>query len=800
MKFSEQWLREWVDPELDTPQLIDELTMAGLEVGGSSAVARDFSGIVVGLVESVEAHPDADKLKLCSVSNGKESFQVVCGAANVRAGIKVPFALLGAEIFESVDTKSFKTKRFKIKKAKIRGVESNGMLCSAEELGLAESSERILELSQEAEVGRDVRETLGLDDVSIELDLTPNRGDCLGMIGLAREVGVMTRKNVAKLEVADATISINEELSVSITATDACPRYLGRIIRNIDLNAESPFWMREKLRRSGLRSIDPIVDVTNYVLMELGQPMHAFDLSKLEGQIDVRFASENEKLVLLDGKEVNLTPDTLLIADTSKAVAMAGIMGGLSTAVSDKTKDVFLECAFFAPLAVAGKARAYGMHTDASHRYERGVDYNLQKAAMERATRLLLEIVGGEAGPITEAIGELPIAAEIRLNYSSIRSLLGIVIEQKEVKDILQRLGFEINTDDNEGISVAIPSFRFDVSIEADLIEELARIYGYNRLPQTSGLGKQSLASKPETHIGLPRIRQQLVASGYQEVVTYSFIGPDLSQTLFPEQQFVVLQNPISVDMSVMRTSIIPGLLNTFKYNENRQQERIRIFETGLVFQQLGQEIEQTLMIAGLISGNKYPVNWNINNELSDFYDVKGDVETLFALGLAADRYRFVPSSYACFHSGQCARIEKEGIEVGHIGALHPAIQRKLGISSNCFLFELALSPLQDRLLPAASPLSKFPEVSRDLAILIDREISSTTILDSVRENAGEFLTNLRIFDVYQGDAVAKNKKSVALGLTWQHPSRTLSEDDINSIIGNCVNGLQDKFNANLRN
>lgn len=801
MIFSEHWLREWVDPELETAQLIDELTMAGLEVNGCSAVARNFCGIVVALVESAKAHPNADKLSLCSVTNGEESFQVVCGAANVRAGIKVPFALPGAEIFEKADSKPLK-----IKKAKIRGLESNGMLCSAEELGLAESSEGILELSQEAVVGTDVREVLGLDDVSIELDLTPNRGDCLGMLGLAREVGVISRKDVAKPEVSAATVSIEEERGISITARDACAGYLGRVIRNINLNAESPFWMQEKLRRGGLRSIDPIVDVTNYVLLELGQPMHAFDLSKLEGQIDVRFAGENEKLVLLDGKEVNLTSDTLLIADAKKALAMAGIMGGLSTAVSNTTKDIFLECAFFAPLAVAGKARSYGMHTDASHRYERGVDYNLQRTAMERATQLLLDIVGGEVGPITEATGNLPKACEVRLNYSSIRNLLGIEIEKDEVKDILRRLGFELLVDDGQGITVAVPSFRFDVSIEADLIEELARIYGYNRLPQTRGLGNQSLSSKSESHPSLACIRQQLVALGYQEVVTYSFIEPGLAQTLFPEQQSVALQNPISADMSVMRTSILPALLNTLKYNENRQQERVRIFETGLVFaqkgqqgQQKGQEIEQKLVISGLVSGNKYPVSWNINNELSDFYDLKGDIETLLAPGLAPDSYTFVPTSYACFHSGQCARVEKEGVEVGHIGALHPAIQRKLGISNNCYMFELALSPLQARLLPSASQLSKFPEVSRDLSIVIDRKTSSASILDNVRENAGEFLSNLRIFDVYQGDAVTKEEKSIALGLTWQHPSRTLSEDDINSIISKCVNGLQDKFNANLR-
>ncbi len=795
MIFSEQWLREWVNPQFGTQRLIDELTMAGLEVDGSSAVARKFSGIVVALVESVEPHPDADKLSLCSVSNGEESFQVVSGAPNVRIGLKVPFATLGAEIIENDNSKPFK-----IKKAKIRGIESNGMLCSAEELGLAESSAGLLELAEQAEVGTNVREYLKLDDTSIELDLTPNRGDCLGMIGLAREVGVIGRQDVKKLDVVENISTLKDEFAISITAKDACPRYLGRVVRNINLNVVSPLWMQEKLRRSGLRSIDPVVDVTNYVLMELGQPMHAFDLNKLDGQIDVRFAAENEKLILLDGKEVELTPDTLLIADTSKAVAIAGIMGGLATAVSNETKDVFLESAFFAPLAVAGKARSYGMHTDASHRYERGVDYNLQRAAMERATQLLLEIVGGEAGPITEALGNLPEAAEVRLQYSSIKNLLGVEIARDEVKDILQRLGFELNGDDGESLQVLVPSFRFDVSIEADLIEELARIYGYNRLPQTAGPGKQSFRSKPESHSSLSRIRQQLVALGYQEVVTYSFIEPSLATILFPEQQFIALQNPISADMSVMRSSILPGLLSTLKYNENRQQDRVRIFETGLVFRQKHGDIEQTAMLSGLISGKKLPENWNSNNVMSDFYDVKGDIETLISLGLETNGYEFAAADYSCFHSGQCARIEKDGVAVGHVGALHPAIQRKLGISSSCYLFELELAPLQDRILPSAAALSKFPEVSRDLAIVVDRHSPAADILDNVRENAGEFLTDLRIFDVYQGDAVAKDKKSIALGLTWQHPSRTLSEDDINTIISNCVNGLQDKFNANLRN
>lgn len=795
MIFSEQWLREWVNPKLETQQLIDELTMAGLEVDGSTSVAHNFSGIIVGLVESVEAHPDADKLHLCSVSDGTDSFQVVCGAPNVRVGLKVPFATLGAEISSPEEKKPFK-----IKKAKLRGVESNGMLCSADELGLADSADGLLELPEDATVGVDIREFLKLDDTSIELDLTPNRGDCLGIIGLAREVGVIARVDVSDPGQQAIASSINDEFAVKITAKDECPRYLGRIIRNINLNSESPLWMQEKLRRSGLRSIDPVVDVTNYVLMELGQPMHAFDLSKLEGGIDVRLADKNEKLTLLDGKEVALSPETLVIADEKKAVAMAGIMGGLDTSVSDQTKDVFLECAFFSPLAIAGKARGYGMHTDASHRYERGVDYQLQQRAIERGTQLLLEIVGGEAGPITEATGNLPEPVQVGLKYDSVEGLLGIKIEKEEVKDILQRLGFGIANEKPESLTVDVPSFRFDVSIEADLIEELARIYGYNKLPKSGGLSRQLLKSAPETETSLGRMRQQLVALGYQEVVTYSFIDPTLAEIVCPGEEFISLQNPISAEMSVMRSSILPGLLSTLIYNENRQQERVRLFESGLVFSKEAGETRQTGMISGLISGTTLPVNWTNNKELSDFYDVKGDVETLLSLGADLSAYSFTAATHSCFHSGQCARVEKAGEFIGYIGALHPAIQRKLGIATNTLLFELALEPIRAKSLPKASSLSKFPEVNRDLAIVLDRGTPSADILANVRENAGDYLTNLRIFDVYQGDAVANDKKSVALGLTWQHPSRTLSDDDINTIISSCVNGLQDKFNANLRN
>ena len=682
MIFSVNWLHELVDPKMDNQSLMDELTMAGLEVEGSSPVAKDFSGIVVGEVESVEKHPDADKLSLCLVNDGSEKYQVVCGALNVRVGLKAPFARVGAEIIGSMDEKSFK-----INPEKIRGIDSNGMLCSAEELGLAESSDGLLELSNDAVLGEDIRTLLNLNDISIELDLTPNRGDCLSMAGLAREVGVLSRQQVKSVEVEHVEATISVEFPIEITAKDGCPRYLGRIIKNINLSAESPNWMQEKLRRSGLRSIDPIVDVTNYVLMEFGQPMHAFDYSSLEGKIEVRMANEKEKLTLLDGKEIELSPDILVIADARKAIAMAGIMGGLDTSVTKATRDVFLECAFFAPLAIAGKARSFGMHTDASHRYERGVDYQLQHRAMARATQLLLEIVGGEAGPVTEAIGNLPEQVKIELQFASISSLLGIEIAQDEVIDILTRLGFGIGGRTESALEVEVPSFRFDVTIEADLIEELARIYGYNKLPKTPGLGSQPLRSQAEASVSIGRIRQLLVGLGYQEVVSYSFIDPVLSALVCPQDVAIPLQNPISEEMSVMRTSILPGLLSTLSYNEKRQRERIRLFETGLVFTREADDIRQVAMVSGLISGSQFPENWNNNKELCDFYDVKGDIEILLGLGGKIDALSFTPAQYGCFHSGQCARVDYHGKPIGHIGALHPAIVRKLDLKTSPFLF-----------------------------------------------------------------------------------------------------------------
>jgi phenylalanyl-tRNA synthetase beta chain len=796
MIFSKNWLKEWVDSEMETPELIAALTMAGLEVDGQEQVARDFTGIVVGEVLSVEQHPDADKLSLCQVSDGAATHQVVCGAPNVRAGLKVPFATLGAEIITSPDEKPFK-----IKAAKLRGVESHGMLCSAEELGLEESSEGLLELAADAPVGQDIRDFLALDDVSIEVDLTPNRGDCLGLRGIAREVGVLARKDVTEPQIKPVPPAIDEEFPVNITADEACPRYLGRVIRNINPAAETPFWMQEKLRRCGLRSIDPVVDITNFVLIELGQPMHAFDYSKLTGRIDVRMAKAKEKLTLLDGKEVELSDDVLVIADDEKAVAMAGIMGGLQTSVTEETRDVFLECAFFSPLAIAGKARAFGMHTDASHRYERGVDFELQQTAMERATELLLSVVGGEPGPVTEALGKLPEKSRVTLRYAAVERLLGVSLSQDEIKDILQRLGLIIEEENAAQLVVAVPSFRFDISIEADLIEELARIYGYNNIPSNVGLGASPLRSQPEARLPLQRLKQALVTMGYQEIVTYSFIEPKLATLVCgAEQDMVRLQNPISEDMSVMRTSILPGLLSTAVYNRNRQQERLRLFEAGMVFIPAEGKTTQEVTVAGLISGERLPANWSNNKELYDFFDAKGDVEQLLSLGGKSGQFTFAAADRLPFHPGRCAEVlDSSGQSIGFVGALHPQIQRELGLPGNVYLFELRLQALEKAILPSAKGLSQYPSVSRDLAIVVDESVPAGEILSVMRAQAGENLTNLRLFDVYQGDAVAKNKKSLALGLTWQHPSRTLSDQEVNAIISSCVNALHEQFNANLR-
>ena len=796
MKISEKWLREWVNPDVSTDQLVEQITMAGLEVDGTEAVAGDFSGVVVGEILAVEQHPDADKLRICQVAGGDKVVQVVCGAPNARAGIKIPFATVGAKL-PSADGKGFN-----IKKAKLRGVESFGMLCAEKELDLSDADEGLMELAADAPVGTDLRDYLELDDTIIEVDLTPNRADCLSIAGIARDAGVLYKTEVTKPAINAVAAQIEDTLSVEIQAGADCPRYVGRVIRGVDINQPSPLWMQEKLRRSGIRSIDAVVDVTNYVLLELGQPMHAFDLNLLAGGIQVRLAEQGEQLVLLDGQELKLKADSLVIADHQKAVALAGIMGGEATAVTADTQDIFLEAAFFTPNKLAGRARDYGLHTDSSHRFERGVDYQLQVTAMERATGLLQSIVGGEAGPVIEvsSAADLPTSATIELREARIEKLLGLKIAKTEVTDMLSRLGLAV-TETDQGWQVVSPSWRFDIAIEADLLEEIARIYGYNRLPVTSIHAELKLKPKTETKIGLKTIRRQLVARGYQEAITYCFVEPAIQQLVCPQDDTVALTNPISADMAVMRTSLWPGLLNAMQHNLNRQQTRVRIFESGLRFLPQANGLpEQDAMLAGAITGRREPESWSENGELVDFYDLKGDLESVIALSGNHTAVSFEKGEHPALHPGQTAAIIANGECVGHMGAIHPELQKKLGFAQAIYLFEVKLSAITTSELPKFTELSKFPEVRRDLAIIINREIEADAVLKTVQKMAGEHLRNLRLFDIYEGKGIDLKEKSLALGLTYQHSSRTLNEDEVNASVDCVVTELQTRFGATLRN
>ncbi|WP_137163534.1 phenylalanine--tRNA ligase subunit beta [Pseudomonas asiatica] len=796
MKFSEQWLRGWVNPQVSRDELVARLSMAGLEVDSVTPAAGQFSGIVVGEILATEQHPDADKLRVCQVSNGQETFQVVCGAPNARPGIKIPFAMIGAELPGD----------FKIKKAKLRGVESFGMLCSAAELQISEENDGLLELAADAPVGEDIRQYLSLDDASIEIGLTPNRGDCLSIAGLARDVSALYDTPVTRPVVPAVPAAHDEVRPVEVSAPAACPRYLGRVIRNVDLSKPTPLWMVERLRRSDVRSIDAAVDITNYVMLELGQPMHAFDLAEINGGIRVRMAEEGEKLVLLDGQEVALRADTLVIADHTRALAIAGVMGGEHSGVNtEKTRDLFLESAFFEPISVAGKARSYGLHTDASHRYERGVDSQLAREAIERATQLLLDIVGGEAGPVVEAVSEqhLPQVAPVTLRAERITQMLGMEMDPAQVEQLLNALELTTTRDGgSEGVAqwtVNVPSHRFDISLEVDLIEELARLYGYNNLPVRYPQARLAPQGKPETRGDLPTLRRLLVARGYQEAITYSFIDPKLFELFSPGVEPLLLANPISSDMAAMRASLWPGLVKALQHNLNRQQDRVRLFESGLRFVGRLGDLKQQPMIAGVVTGSRLPEGWANGRDGVDFFDVKADVEALLGYSGALSDFTFSAGKHPALHPGQTAAIERDGKLVGYLGAIHPELAKALDLDRPVFLFELVLGDVVEGRLPKFSELSKFPETRRDLALIAGRDVASSSVLEVIRDNAGEWLTDLRLFDVYQGKGIDPDRKSLAVGLTWQHPSRTLNDDEVNAALQNILTSLEQRLNTTLR-
>ena len=789
MILSENWLREWVNPDLDAEALAHTLTMVGLEVDAVTPLAEGLSGVVVAEIISAEPHPDADKLRVCRVATGSETVQIVCGAPNAAAGLKAPLAQPGAKLPGGI----------KIKKAKLRGVESQGMLCSGAELNLSEDHDGLLALAADAPVGSPIEDYLDLNDRLIEIGLTPNRADCLSIAGVARDLSVATGAELGAPALAAVPATIDQTLPIEVTASADCPRYLGRIIRDVDVSRPTPLYMVERLRRAGIRSIDAVVDITNYVMLELGQPLHAFDLDALEGGIRVRKAQPDERITLLDGEERALTPDTLVIADHQKALAMAGIMGGEGSGINAETRHLFLEAAFFAPELMAGRARHYGLHTDASHRYERGVDPELAYRAVERATQLFLDCVGGDAGPVLDVTSSenLPQREPVTLRATSIRRMLGIDLASDEVTRIFEGLGFVIEADAQAGTWVCTaPSWRFDMGREADLLEEIARIHGYDNIPVEPVRSAPSVSTPLEAATPQSVIRQRLVARGFNEAITFSFVSPELQELIDPDVQPVALKNPISSDLAVMRTSLIPGLLGAAAHNMNRQQTRVRLFEIGLRFMP-GEQLAQTPMLALLLCGRRMPEGWSSSAESVDFFDMKGEIEAL--LQAADQTLTFRSAVRPGLHDGQTAEVLLGDEVVGIMGRIHPLTASHMNLPEQTLVAELTLFSVIGRALPDYEEISKFPEVRRDIALLVSREIPSAAVLDCARSSAGPSLADARIFDVYEGDGVAKNEKSLAIGLTFRDQSRTLTDDEISESLSQVVESLGEKLGARLR-
>jgi phenylalanyl-tRNA synthetase beta chain len=791
MKFSESWLREWVDPKLSAQQLCEKLTMSGLEVESLMPVTEKFSGVVVGEVISVAKHPEAERLNICAVNAGTGStLSIVCGASNVKSGMKVPVALANTVL----------PRNRKIIVAELRGIMSQGMMCSALELGLGEDNEGLFELPADAPVGKDIFEYLKLDDQLIDVSITPNRGDCLSIRGIAKDVAAITETTVHERKIPTVKATTKTVLPVTIQVPAECPSYVGRVIQNVKANTPTPVWMREHLRRFGVRCISAIVDITNYVMLELGQPMHAFTLEQISGGIHVRKSKKDESIKLLDGTDATLDAETLIIADDKVPVAVAGVMGGLNSAVTLETQNIFLESAFFKVAPVAYASRKYNLSSDSAYRFERGIDPTFQRAAMERATELVLEIAGGEAGPIIDVTYEehLPQPAVIDLRAARIKMLLGCDIDADSIEIIFKHLEFSCKKT-KDGWQVTVPARRSDVTMEADLIEEIARVYGYDRIPQHLFAAAMQTSNTAENKIPLSRFRVALKDQGFQEVVTYSFISPKMQSLFDPHLKPKPLVNPMSADMAVMRTSLWPGLVSALLYNLNRQQSRVRIFESGLRFIEDANGLTQDRMLSGLITGAADPEQWGSKTRPADFYDLKGDLENLFQLTHDQSEFTFKPGTRAALHPGQTAEILRDGQLVGVIGSLHPSIMRSLKLDAKVFLFELFLSELE-RLEPLKmTEISKFPEIRRDLAILIDHSVPAKAVQYTIKEVAGELLKQVDIFDVYQGKGIDPGRKSIALALTLQHSSRTLVDEEVAELMNKVIAQLNSQFNAELR-
>lgn len=791
MKISENWLRTWVNPAIDSEILSDQLTMLGLEVDELAPVAKPFTGVVVGEVLTVEQHPDADRLRVTTVNIGSgEPLQIVCGAPNVRAGMKAPVATIGAVLPGD----------FKIKKGKLRGVESQGMLCGASEIDLEDKIDGLLELPADAPVGINIREYLKLDDNVIDISITPNRGDCFSIRGIAREIAVINQLQMNEPDIKSVEATIADEKKVVIS-TEGAPRYLGRVIKNVNVKAATPEWMEQALARSGIRTHSILVDVTNYVLMELGQPMHAFDLAKIEGTVHVRQAQPQEKLQLLNDQEVELQEDIMVIADDQKALAIAGIMGGLASSVTDDTTDIFLESAFFAPLAIAGRARRFGLHTDSSQRYERGVDFELPLIAMNRASQLIQELAGGEFGPITvaEKTEILPKREAIELKQAQVDQLLGYQLTADFIADALTRLGCEVTVKAEGEWNVVPPSHRYDMAIYQDLIEEVARIDGYDNI-QISLPSMDVQLAKYQDRFEIAELRQTIVTLGYQEAISFSFADAKLEKQLNPQVNPLMLANPISSDLAAMRSTLLSSLIPCVQYNLNRQQSRVRFFELGLRFDYQDaksiEDLKQIPTLALVAVGSQQPESWHVKPQPMDFFDFKGEIEEILAAGRV--KVEYVRSERAWLHPGQSAEILVDGQSIGYLGRLHPSLENELDLSTT-WVAELNQTAVLQSYVSNFTELSRFPSIRRDIALLISDNINVRDIQQLIEKTGGELLDSTWLFDVYTGQGVEEGKRSLAFALLWQHPSRTLEDAEIKSGMDNIIQVLENTYQATLR-
>ncbi len=783
MQFSESWLRSFVNPSLSSDELAHLLTMAGLEVEAMAAVAPAFDKVVVAQVLTKDKHADADRLNVLTVDIGQaEPLSIVCGAQNVRVGMKAPCALVDAKL-----------PGIEIKQAKVRGVASFGMMCSEKELGLAEKSQGLMELAVDAVVGQSIREHLDLDDHQITLKLTPNRSDCLSLYGIAREVSALTGSPLQALSQTDFKQGCDRSCKVRVTASAACPRYAGRVIAGVNAKSATPAWMVQRLERCGLRSISALVDVTNYVLLELGQPLHAFDLNKLNGDIEVRFARAGESLKLLNEQVVNLQEDMLVIADDIQPIALAGVMGGADSAVDDATTDIFLESAFFAPGVIAGKSRRLNFGSDSSFRFERGVDFAATKEALDRATQLILDICGGQAGVVSEVLGELPARNPVKLRLSRIERVLGVSLETQEISQILSRLGMVAQQKGDE-FSVTPPSYRFDIAIEEDLIEEIARVHGYERIQAVPPQARMIMLLLAEAQRPLTKLRQALVLRDYQEAITYAFVDTEWERDLCGNTAQVALKNPIASQMSVMRSSLLGGLLSVLRSNLARKEMRVRLFEIGACFAAEAGSYAQQEHVTGLAYGTALPEQWGVAARDVDFYDVKADIEALFAPALLS----FLASPHPASHPGRSAQVLLHGQVVGWIGELHPKWLQQYGIPQAVVWFEVELDALISADVPHASEISKFPRVRRDLAVVVDESVSAQSLLDAMLGSNTSYVVEIALFDLYRGEGVGDGKKSLAFRVVLQDTEKTLIDSEIELSVA-CLAAVLQRHGAQLR-